>query len=104
MGYTDNTGERSGNDGQTTKVSWFQGSVLSRATLSVVPVTNDNPLDSTGLVVTSGSWDSVVFSGDEVLDTVSLTVFSIDSTNEQVVRDVVKMSTVFQPWASHCNE
>lgn len=101
---TNNTSEGSGDDSQSTEMSWLQSGVFTRATLTVVPVTDDNPLDSTGLVVTSGSWDSIVLSGDEVLDAVSLTVLGIGSTDKQVVGDVVKMSTVFQPWASHCNE
>lgn len=95
------TGEAASDDSKTTKVSRLQSSVLTRATLTVVPVTNDNPLDATSLVVTGSSRDSVVFTSESVLDLVSLTVLGVDGTNEHVVGDVVKMATVLQPWASH---
>ena len=95
------TGEAASDDSKTTKVSRLQSSVLTRATLTVVPVTNDNPLDATGLVVTGSSRDSIVFTSESVLDLVSLTVLGVDGTNEHVVGDVVKMATVLQPWASH---
>jgi len=43
-----NTGERSGNDGKTTQMPWLKGGVLTRTTLAVVPVTNNDPLDALG--------------------------------------------------------
>ena len=79
----------------------LQGGVLTRATLTVVPVTNDNPLDATGLVVTGSSRNSIEFSSESVPDTVGLTVLRVDGTDKHVVGDVVKVSTVLQPWAGH---
>lgn len=95
------TSKAAGDDGKTTKVSGFQGGVLTRAALTIVPVTNNNPLDAAGLVVTSSSRNSIVLASEGVLDLVGFTVLSVDSTNKHVVGDVVKMSTVLQPWASH---
>lgn len=82
---TYNTGEASGDDSETSKVSWFKGSVLTRASLAVVPVTNDNPWDSTGLVVTGSVGHRVEFLGFEVLNVVSFTVGGVDSTDKHVV-------------------
>lgn len=82
-------------------MSGLQSGVLTGASLTVVPVANYNPLNTTGLVVTSGSRDSVVLASELVLDGVGLAVLSVDSTNQHVVRDVVKVATVLQPWASH---
>ena len=98
---TYDTGKATGDDGKTAKVTGLKGGVLTRATLTVVPVTNDNPLDATGLVVTGGSGDSVVLAGEGVLDLVGLTVLSVDGTDQHVVGDVVQVATVLQPWASH---
>lgn len=95
------TGETAGDDSNTAKVTGLQSGVLTRATLTVVPVTDNNPLDAASLVVTSSSRDSTVLASDEVLDLVSLTVLGVDGTDEHVVRNVVKVTTVLQPWASH---
>lgn len=82
-------------------MSGLQSGMLTRASLTVVPVANDNPLDTTSLVVTSGSRDSTVLASELVLDRVGLAVLSVDSTNQHVVGDVVKVATILQPWASH---
>lgn len=82
-------------------MSRLKSSMLTRATLTVVPVTNDNPLDAVGLVVTGSSRDSIPFASLEMLDLVGLLVLGVDGTDKHVVGDVVKMSTVLQPWASH---
>lgn len=95
------TGERSGNDSKTAKMSWLQSSVFTRRALAVVPVTNDDPLDASLLVVTGNSWHSVDLTSLLVLDLVGLTVGSVDGTDKHVVRDVVEMATVLQPWTGH---
>ena len=95
------TSEGAGDDGQTTQVAGLQSGVLTRATLTVVPVTDDNPLDATGLVVTGSGGHSVVLAGEAVLDLVGLTVLGVDGTDQHVVGDVVQVATVLQPWASH---
>ena len=98
---TYNTGKAAGDDGETTKVAGLKSSVLTRATLTVVPVTDNNPLNTTSLVVTSRGGDSTVLASENVLDLVGLTVLSVDGTDQHVVRDVVKVTTVLEPWASH---
>lgn len=95
------TGKTAGDDSKTTKVTRLQSSVLTRATLTVVPVTNDNPLNATGLVITGGSRDSIVLVSEGVADAVGLTVLSVDGTDQHVVGDVVKVATVLQPRTSH---
>ena len=43
----------------------------------------------------------VVVTSQQVLYIVSLSVFSVDSTNEHVVGNVVKVATELEPRASH---
>jgi len=75
--------------------------MFTGGTFTVVPVTNDDPWDALGLVVTSDGWNSTKFTSGEVLDAIGLVVLGINGTNQHVVGDVVKMTTVLQPWASH---
>ena len=95
------TSKAASDDSKTTKVTRLKGSVLTRATLTVVPVTNDNPLDTTSLVVTSSSRDSIVVASEGVLHLVGLTVLGVDGTDQHVVGDVVKVTTVLQPRTGH---
>ncbi len=98
---TYNTGKATSDDSKTAKVTGLESGVLTRATLSVVPVTNNNPLDAASLVVTGSSRDSIIVAGESVLDLVGLAVLGVDGTNQHVVGDVVKVATVLEPWASH---
>jgi len=75
--------------------------MLTRRALTVVPVTDNDPLDAVLLVVTSDIGDSTVVTVQGVLDLVRLAVLSVDGTNKHVVRDVVQVSTVLQPRTSH---
>lgn len=95
------TGKAASDDSETTQVTRLQSGVLTRTSLTVVPVTNDNPLDTTGLVVTGSSRDSIIFTSDGVLDLVGLAVLLVDGTDKHVVGDVVQVSTVLQPGTSH---
>ena len=108
------TSERAGDDGETTEEAGLEGSVLTGRALSVVVVTNDDPLDAPVTVVGSGLGHSSVLASDLVLDLVRLAVLSVDSTNQavlckpvscssrlegEIIRtgDVLEMSTVLQP-------
>lgn len=95
------TSEGSGNDGNSTKVTGLQSGVLTRRSLSVVPVTNDNPADALCLVVTSDSGNSIPLAVGQVVHLVGLSVGSVDSANQHVVGDVVQVTTVLQPGAGH---
>ena len=95
------TSERAGDDGKTTKVTGLKSGVLSRRALTVVPVTNDNPLDTLGLVVTGDSGNSTPLTIGVVLDLVGFLVGLVDGTNQHVVGDVVKVTTVLQPGTGH---
>lgn len=95
------TGERAGDDGKTTEVAGLESGVLTGRTLTVrsqydainqmgsflpvVPVTNDNPGDVLGLVVTSDGGDGIPLAGGEVLDLVGLTVGLVRGANQHVV-------------------
>ncbi len=45
-------------------------------------------------------WRALVMS-HLVFDTVDLSVLNVGGTNEEIVGDVVQVSTVLEPWASH---
>lgn len=97
------TGERTGDDGKTTKVAGLESSVLTRRALTVVPVTNDNPLDALGLVVTGDGGDGIPLASGKVLDLVSLVVGLVDGTDQHVVGDVVQVTTVpVNSVSNHC--
>lgn len=49
---TMNTGERLGDDGSASKMTGFKRGVFARRTLSVVLVSDSNPVDVVGLVRT----------------------------------------------------
>ena len=95
------TGEAAGDDGKTAQVAGLQSGMLARATLTVVPVTNDNPLDAARLVITGSGGDGVILLGESVLDLVGLAVLSVDRTDQHVVGDVVQVATVLQPRTGH---
>lgn len=95
------TSEGSGDDGNATKVTGLQSGMLTRRSLSVVPVTNDNPADTLCLVVTSNSRDSIPLAVGQVVHLVGLSVGSVDGANQHVVGDVVQVTTVLQPGAGH---
>jgi len=82
-------------------VPWLESSVLARASLSVVPVSNNHPRNVLLLVVSGSGWNSTELTGGEVLDLVCLSVGLVDGADEHVVGDVVQMPTVLEPWASH---
>lgn len=79
----------------------FESSVLTRRPFAIVPVTDNNPLDALGLVITRNIGNSAPLAVCEILDLVRLAVGGIGGTNKHVVGDVVQMATVLQPRASH---
>ena len=95
------TGKRPGDNSKSTQVSRLKSSVFARRALSVVPVTDNNPRDVLGLVISGSGWDSIPLTGGVVLDLVGLAVGRVDGTDKHVVGDVVKMSTVLEPRAGH---
>lgn len=95
------TGEGTGDDGETAEVTGLERGVFTGRTLAVVPVTNDNPLDALGLVVTGNARNSAVFAGGDVLDLVGETVLGVGGADEHVVGDVVEMATVLEPLTGH---
>lgn len=91
--------ERFNNDGASAKVTWFQSGMLAGRALAVVLITDSNPLDVVGLVVTSNLGHTTPAVGALVLNFVHLVVLVVGGTNEHVIRNVVQMTTVFQPGA-----
>lgn len=68
------SGERSGDDGDTSEESGLEGGVLSRGPLSVVGVTDDDPGDAVLSVPGTDGRDRSPLSSDLVLDLVGLAV------------------------------
>ena len=98
---TYDTGKAPCNDSESSEMPWLKCSMFPRASLSIVPVTNDNPLDTLLLVVSSGSGNSADVAGHKVFDFVGFSIGCIDGTDQHVVGDVVQMATVLEPRPSH---
>jgi hypothetical protein len=82
-------------------VTGLESSVLTGRALTVVPVTDNDPLSAVLLVITGNVRDGTVVAVERVLDLVGLTVLGVDGTNQHVVRDVVQVTTVLQPGTGH---
>merc|ERR1719487_1488966 len=95
------TGEGTGDDGKTTEVTGLESGVLTGRTLTVVPVTDNDPADTLGLVVTGNTGNGAELTSGEVLNVVGLAVGGVDGTNQHVVGDVVQVTTVLQPGTGH---
>jgi hypothetical protein len=95
------TSKGAGDDGKTTKVTGLESGVLTGRSLTVVPVTNDDPADALLLVVTGSGGHGIVLAGGEVVDLVGLTVLGVDGTDQHVVGDVVKVTAVLEPGTGH---
>ena len=108
------TGEGAGDDSKTTEEAGLESGVLTRRTLTVVVVTDDDPLDAVVTVVGGGLGNSAELACDLVLDLVSLAVLGVDGTDQAVfytevnglpneirivVRtgDVLEVATVLEP-------
>jgi len=70
--------ERSNDDGGSSKESRLKSGVLSRRSLSVVLISDDDPRNSVLSVVGSDGGDRSELSGDLVLDRVGLSVGLVD--------------------------
>jgi hypothetical protein len=79
------TGEAADDDGKTTEETGLKGSVLTRRSLTVVVVTDDDPLDSFVAVGSSNFGDRTVSSIELIQDVVGLAVLSVDGTDEAVL-------------------
>lgn len=64
---------------------WLKSSVFTGRTLSVVPVTDNNPRDVLGLVISGSGRDSIPLAGGVVLNLVGLAVGRVDGTDKHVV-------------------
>lgn len=78
------TGEGANNDSKATKESGLKSSVFTGRALTIVVVTNNNPLDSSGLVVGSCQRNRTIGAGVVVLDLVCLAIFRVDGSNKKV--------------------
>lgn len=79
------TGERSDDDSQTTKVSGLKSGVLTGRTFTVVVVTNDDPLDALVAIFGSDGGDTRPFTSELVLDLVGFTVGAVDGSDKAVL-------------------
>jgi hypothetical protein len=100
VGFVD-TCERPNDDCESTEMSGLERGVLARGAFAVVPVADYNPLDALLLVIAGSCWNSVRLTSSLVLNFVRLTVGLVNGTDEHVVGDVVKVTAILEPGASH---
>lgn len=79
------TGEAADDDGKTTEEAGLKGSVLTRRTLTVVVVSDDDPLDAGLTVGSTDLGNTTPRSVKLVLDLVGLTVLRVDGTDQAVL-------------------
>jgi hypothetical protein len=101
MVATYDTGKASRNDGQASKMSRLKCSVFSGTTFAVIPVSNHHPSNALLLVVTSGSGNGIPFTSRNILHLVGFAIGGIDGADQHVVGDVVQVTTILEPRASH---
>lgn len=95
------TSETLDNDGGTSEVTGLKSSVLTRRTLTIVIISDNNPRDTSSLVLTGDIGNSTELTSDLVLNLVDGVVLGVDSSDEEVVRDVVEVTTELEPGTSH---
>jgi len=95
------TGKGLGDNSGTSEVTNLQGSVLAGRSLTVVLVTDNNPRNVLGLVVTGNTGNGVVLTSQLVLDRVDGEVLRVEGTDQHVVGDVVQVTTELEPGTSH---
>lgn len=74
--------------------------MFSGRTFIVVVVTNNNPWDSSGLVLSGDVWNATSFTSSPVADVVHLLVLGVETGDQEVVGDVVEVTSELEPWAS----
>ena len=94
------TGKRAGDNSETTEEAGLKCSVLTRGALTVVVVTDDDPLDAVVAVVGGGLGDRAVLASNLVLDLVRLAVLGVDRADQAVLGDVLEVATVLKPGAA----
>lgn len=61
----------------------------------MVVVTNDDPLNAMVTMVGASLGDTAIVAGHRVVDLVDPTVLSFGGTDETVLRDILKVATVY---------
>ncbi len=92
--------EAASDHSNATEMTGLESSVLTGRALTIVLITNDDPLDTLGLVLTGHVGDAAPGASELVLDLVDLAVLGIDSADKKVVGDVVEVTTVLEPRTS----
>ena len=93
-----NAGKAADDDGQAAEEAGFESCVLARRALAVVVVTNDDPADAVVTIVLGNCGDGAELAGLLVANLVGLAVLDVDRANEHVLRDVLKVTAVLEPW------
>jgi hypothetical protein len=99
VGLVDSS-ERFDDDSSATKMSGLKSGVFSRRAFAIVVVTNDNPWDASGFVLSGNVWDTTSFASSPVADVVHLFVLRVETSDEEVVGDVVEVTSELEPWTS----
>lgn len=78
----------------------LKSGVFSGRAFAIVVVTNDNPWDASGFVLSGNVWDTTSFASSPVADVVHLVVLRVETSDEEVVGDVVEVTSELEPWTS----
>ena len=95
------TGETLGKDHTDIEEARLHGGMFTRAALTVVVLGHDDTGDAVRLIVLGSRRHLFVLSVELILHMIALTVESIDGAHEQIVGDVLQMSTEAEPGPGH---
>src|SRR5690606_1529211 len=70
---------------------------------TIVLIANDYAVDTCSLVSTLSSRNRAIFAGELILDAIGLVVHKVDRPDQHIIRDIIQVSTIFQPETCHGN-
>src|SRR5690606_1092415 len=70
---------------------------------TIVLIAYDYAVDTCSLVSTLSSRNRAIFAGELILDAISLIVHKVEGPNQHIIRDIIQVSTIFQPGTCHGN-
>src|SRR5690606_5696792 len=85
------------------KVTWFHRSMFTRGPFSIVVVPHHYTTNAGSLVLTLYHRYTFILTCQLFLDLISSIIEVVDCTGEQVVRNIIEVSSILKPWTSHRN-
>src|SRR5690606_13043924 len=100
VGFMD-TSEALYDDCAYTQMSGFHSGMFSGATFAVDFITDYYAAETGSFINALNFWNLIIFSGQLVFYLIAFHIESIDGANQHIVRDIIEVTSVFQPWTSH---